>query len=489
MKRSKHRLNHHRLASFDMGQLVPVGCVEVLPGDTFRHSSSVLLRSGTLVNPLMHPVTARVHHWYVPSRITYEAWMGASSTWENWINGTGSPQSLKQLAVTNITPGSLLNHLGLPGINGLNMNVNGLPLVAYNMIWNEFYRDQDLQTPVNVISNTTLQRIAWEKDYFASCRTNPQFGATTTSIPFSGLSTAPIVKLADVTQQKVRRVDNEAVVSSASALEVDVGGNMQTTTGAIDVYADVSTSHQVNLGGATGGIDVNDFRRALALQRFLENRNRYGSRYRDYLRYLGIKPRDGRIDAAEYLGGGKQTVAFSEVLATAEGTTTEVGDMAGHGIAALRTRPYTRFFEEHGYVLSLMSVRPKAMYQESIPRHWMRSQKDDIWHPEYEQFGPQTVLKKEVYGAHANETDVFGYQERFREYREQMSYVSGTFSSTDEDWHLAREFGSSPSLNSSFVACTPTDRVYADANAPELRAMVNHNLVARRLVSGQARLT
>lgn len=501
MKRHKHNLSHHRLLSFDMGQLVPCGVVEVLPGDTFRHSSSVLLRVGTLVNPVMHPVSLRVHHWFVPARVAFNARYDSPDAWETFINDsapTHDTEDMKNLAVTNVTAGTLLNHLGLPVLNSINMDVNFVPVTAYNMIYNQHYRDQELQSEVNEATNTTLQRICWEKDYFTTARTDPQYGQTTLQIPFAA-GQMPVSGIG-----LLQGSDLDTAIDNPGSNYKQTGGSTDMGTTAwqnIDaagghVYLGIRTNNDsdtaepqifAELADATGGIDVNDFRRIMALQRFLEARSRFGARYRDYLRYLGIRPRDGRLEEPEYLGGGKQTIAFSEVLATAEGTATDVGDMAGHGIAALRTRPYTRFFEEHGFVISLISARPKAIYQEGMDRHWLKDTRDDFWQKEYESMGPQAVNAKEVYAAAANETTTFGYVDRHREYREHPSRVSGHFGSTLEDWHFAREFGSTPTLNSDFVTCTPTDRVYADTSAPELMAMVRHSLVARRLVSKEAR--
>lgn len=497
MKRYKHNLSHHRLLSFNNGELVPCGLVEVLPGDTFRHSTSVLLRSTPLVNPVMHPVDVRVHHFFVPHRVAYEWRYDTVGAWENFINDsapTHDTEDLKNDDQTTVTAGTLMNHLGLPAAIALNMEVNFLPRVGYNMIYNTFYRDHEIQTEL-AHSNSTLQKICWEKDYFTSCRPNAQYGATSMSIPFTTGTSAPVLGIGLKDGQATAAVTGTTRQTDASVMTGQVAS--ETTWEGQELSIKTLTTGNVgssnppqifaNLAGATGGINVNDFRRYIALQKFLENRSRYGSRYRDYLAYLGIRPRDGRIDEPEYLGGGKQTIAYSEVLSTADGTTAEVGTLAGHGIAALRTRPYTKFFEEHGFVYSLISVRPKTMYQESMHKHWLRNSRDDFWQKEYEAFGPQAVTNKEVYGAAANETSVFGYTDRFREYREHPSIVSGLFGTTDDDWHFAREFGSQPTLNSAFVTCSPTDRVFQDTNDAECRAMVRHSLVARRLVSKTAR--
>lgn len=175
------------------------------------------------------------------------------------------------------------------------------------------------------------------------------------------------------------------------------------------------------------------------------------------------------------------------MLATAESTGVSVGDQKGHGIAALRTRRYGRFFPESGYVISLLSVRPRTIYADNVHRQWLRSVKDDFWQKEYEAFGPQAVLVKEVYGAHASLTDVFGYQGRHDEYRRHPSYVSGTFRTLDDYWHMARFFDEAPALNTEFIECLPTDRIYADTSEPECRAMISHRIHAKRLVSKRSR--
>ena len=150
-----------------------------------------------------------------------------------------------------------------------------------------------------------------------------------------------------------------------------------------------------------------------------------------------LSPRDSRLQNPEYLGGGRNIISFSEVLSAAESGTAVVGDLAGHGIAALSHRPYRRFFQEHGYIISLLSVRPRTMYTNMLPRHFSRSESWDFWQKELEAMGPQEVFTKEIYGPHADATTIFGYNGRHDEYRHNMSYVSGEFrdGGTEEDWH------------------------------------------------------
>ena len=275
--------------------------------------------------------------------------------------------------------------------------------------------------------------------------------------------------------------------ANADYTRQDVSGSTVVVTATSDAVADVLYA---DLGGATTTMTIADWRNAMALQRFAEARTRFGERYVDYLRYLGVNPSDGRLDRPEYLGGGRQTIAFSEVLATNDdGSSHNVGDMFGHGIAAMRTRPYRRFFEEHGHVITMATVRPKAIYTEAMNRNWLRAAKEDYWQKEQEILGMQALTKREVYSSHANTTDVFGYVDRYQEYRFEHSRVSANFrDSSDYDWHLGRILGTSPSLNTSFIECAPSDRVYQDTSMPEVYMMINNQIAARRLVAKRARI-
>lgn len=478
LNRARHNLSHYHLTTFDQGYLVPVGMIEVLMGDSVRHTTSALLRAATLVAPVMHPVDVRVHHWFVPFRTI---WSG----WDDFITGKVAGNLPTVTYTDGSSPYDLLDHMGVPKTT---LTLNALPVRAYNKIYNEFYRDQDLVTAV-AEDDLNLKRIAWEKDYFTSSRPYPQYGATAISIPFRQGAVAPIKGIG------INTSDN-TLGGGAGQSAKETGGTTRTYTSSwapsdailIEAEGFTGTNHPkiyADLANATGaGIDINEYRLAMAMQRHLEVKNRYGNRIQDYLAYHGIRARDGRLELPEYLGGGKRVIAFSEVLATAEAGTQKVGDMAGHGIASISTRPYNHFFSESGILMSLMSVRPKTLYMNQLHKTWLRTSKDTFWQKEYELLGPQAVLKKEVYGAHANSTDVFGYNGRFDEYRRHPSYVSGKFRDTTDDfWHMARKLTVSPTLNQSFIECAPTDRIYADTSEPEIRAMVSHSLHAKRIVS------
>lgn len=479
MKRSKHSLSNYKLLSMDMGELVPIGLMEVLPGDTVQQATSALVRAAPLVAPVMHPVHVHIRHFFVPFRLIWE-------DWEDFItggpNGTDASVFPTRTSVPGYTAGSLADYLGLPtGVPNLEHSV--LPFRAYDLVWNEYFRDQDLQTPL-VISeasgpdNTTdvaLQFVNWEKDYFTSSRPWEQKGPAIT-IPLGDRA----------------RVASDGTVASGSTSVYSTiqGGNRRLAKNAADNFVGLTNTSgaadsllYADLTGASA-VTVNLLREAMALQRYEEARARFGSRYTEYLQYLGIRSSDARLQRPEYLGGGKQTIQFSEVLQTAEGSD-PVGSLKGHGIAAMRSNRYRRFFEEHGYVLSLMSVRPKTMYMQGMARTWNRRTKEDFWQVELQHIGQQEVLNKEVYAAHASPDDVFGFQDRYDEYRRTENTVAGEFRNILDYWHMARNFATPPALNGDFVKCVPTERTFASATNDVLYVMAHHSIQARRLVASQ----
>lgn len=487
MKRGKFSLSHRKLMSCDMGELVPIGCFEVLPGDTIQHSTSALVRAAPMLAPPMHPVDVRIHHWFVPYRLVW-------SSWENFI--TGGPDGLNAsafptIALTTPAIGSLADYLGVP--TGVTQTVSALPFRAYAAIYNQWYRDQDLETALalstadgaDVTTSTALQNCDWEKDYFTSARPWEQKGPTVT-IPLG--TTAPITGLG-ILQGSAAATSGISWWENSGSLQTGIG--WQSTANNLVMKAQSAaapsgsnrpqvTADLTNASAAS----INLLRQAFAVQRFEEARARYGSRYTEYLRYLGVRSSDARLQRPEYLGGGRDTIQFSEVLQTAADGTNPVATMRGHGIAAMRSNRYRRFFEEHGVVISLMSVRPKTMYVQGLRRMWNRRAKEDFWQLELQHLGQQAVKNKEVYAAHATPDGTFGYQDRYDEYRREESWVSGEFrSSTLNFWHFARSFAADPALNASFVKCVPPETPFAVPANDVLWNLVKHSIQARRLVA------
>lgn len=486
MNRNKHGLSHYKLLSCDMGELIPVSCFEVLPGDSIQQASSALIRVSPLLAPVMHPIQVRIHHWFVPNRLV---WTGTNGkAWEEFITGGsdgegGDSGAFPVIDVASFTAGALGDYLGLPP--GVDLGpVSALPFRAYGLIFNEYYRDQDLVTAravstasgTDVTTAVTLAKIAWEKDRFTTARPWPQKGPDV-SLPLGTSAPAVmtgVVAADDGTPFGTLNVDTPAQSSQFFASAGPAVSEQVFFTGTTDL-------------SAATAVNVNDVRLAFALQRYQEARAQYGSRYTDYLRYLGVRSSDARLQRPEYLGGGKQTISFTEVLQTApttDGDDTEgVGNLKGHGIAAMRSRRYRRFFEEHGHVISLMSVRPKTMYGNGLNRMWSRFAKEDYWQKELENIGQEEILNKEVFVGDSAPNDVFGYNDRYSDYRSIASNLAGEFRSTLNYWHMARIFAGDVTLNSDFVTADPTKRIHAVQTNDVLWCMVNNSVQARRMVS------
>ncbi len=478
--RHKHNLSHYKLLTGDMGNLYPVGLVEVLPKDTFQHSVSIFMRFSPMAAPVMHPVTVRIHHMYVPHRIIWPESEGGG--WENFITG-GDDNNDNQVPPQILTTGTasdLLDYFNLPTIEGI--SVSALPVRAYNLCFNEYYRDQDL-VGKRAIDDVTIPRVAWEKDYLTTARPFSQKGPAIT-LPFADV--APVV-----------------TTGVPPTLNTSGGGQEATFQGnAVDqaaAYNQVMPASPLEWGAQTGleadlqqasAIDIIDFRRAFALQRFAEARAKYGSRYTEYLRYLGVRSSDARLQRPEYLGGGKVKVSISEVLQTTHDTAGGpgddrfgVGDMFGHGVAHMRSNAYRRSFEEHGYVLSFLSVRPKAMYLNGITRTWLRQDREQFWQKELEQIGQQEIFNAEVFAdGSAADLETFGFSDRYQEYKREPNRVSSEFKTTLNYWHLGRDFAELPVLNQSFIDCDPSKRIFNVQDQHTLWIAAQHQLVARRLV-------
>jgi hypothetical protein len=489
MKRNKFSLSSHKLLTCDMGELVPINCLEVLPGDTIQQATSLLVRCTPLTSPPMHPVQVKVSHWFVPNRLIWKTGDGAGENgWEDFI--TGGEDGLDDQTFPTITfagavsAGDLADYFGIPlGTAGL--EVNALPFRAYALIYNEWYRDTKLQTKLtidttdgaDVTTSTTLKRCNWEKDYFVGAQDDTQLG-TEVSLPLG--TSAEIYS------------DN---IDFDSAADDDNYLNIHTTdgTGALKALAGDGTNVYGRNAAAGDGVlkadlsnataaTINELREAIALQKYAEARQIYGSRYTEYLRYLGVKPSDSRLQRPEYLGGGMQTIQFSEVLST-DGANT--GDMKGHGIGAMKSNRYRKFFEEHGFIISLMYVRPRTLYQQGLAKMWSRSTKEDFFQKELQHIGMDEVLNQEIDVSHASPAGTFGYRNRYDDYRQGISSVSGEFSDGEQydHWHFGRVFAADPALNDTFITCTPPVDPFADQVNNQLLVMAKHSIQARRLLS------
>lgn len=483
--RSKHNLGFLNLATGNMGELYPIGVTPALPGDTIQHSTNVLLRFQHMLAPVMHRMDARVHHFFVPNRFLWNKkdYFGeaddGNDSWDNFITGgpDGNNAESPPTITTTGTAKDLLDYLGIPLVAGI--DINAMPVRAFNAVFNDWYRDQDLVTK-RLADDLTIPKISWEKDYFTTARPWSQKGSDVT-IPLGDKARIYGIAVADTASSTgpidVRETDETSPTSFAkywaSARVED-----DPATGYPNIYADLT-----NATGAT----ANEVRRAFAIMRYQEARARYGSRYSEYLRYLGVLPDDLRIDRPEFLGGGQVPVSVSEVLNTYDDDSTlYAGTLRGHGIAAMRSNKYRRHITEHGYIVSCFSLRPKAVYSDGIHREYLKTTKEDWFQKELQFIGQQELYLNEIYADVTNGGDTWGYTDRYQEYRENPNRICGEFRSTFDYWHLARQFGSAPTLNSAMVECNPSKRIFADQTNHSMWIMSQHKMVARRIVSKSA---
>jgi len=505
MKRYNHSLSHYNIQTSNMGVLTPVGNMEVIPGTTHQHRTSALIRMAPQAAPVMHPITARFHNWYCPTRIIWGTEFGDTGSFEDFITGgknNDDTQTVPKITIDFAAAGtefvgSLADLLGVPPANGL--QVSALDFRAFWLTYEQYYADQDLvdvpdwrdPAVLEQLAHQKPPRVAWSKDYFTTARPWTQKGPSI-SIPIGTSARvrpdpdgAPTfdVPTSGVNGRNLNMTDNNNLVSMGGP---PVTGIQPAIWDDPQLYAD--------LDGAEG-IDVNEFRRYMALQRYSEARAQYGSRYTEYLQYLGINPSDARLQRVEYLGGSKQTIQISEVLQQSPNVTDlsesngyGMGDMYGHGIGAVRSKRFRKYFEEHGIVLSLMSVIPMPMYQNGISRHMLKTDKEDFFTKELAQIGQQPIFNAEVYAdGTAADLETFGFNDRYGEYKHHYSGVRGEFRTTLNYWHMAQDYETRPVLNGEFVTCTPTDRTFNVETGDKLWSMVNHSIQQKSMVPKSAK--
>lgn len=488
-----NRFNYrpYKLGSCMMGELIPLGIKEVLPGDLIDHNCMTLLRCTPLVTPPMHPVEVRIHHWFVPHRIVWDDWNNFITGGEDGLNASVFPT----ISFVNPAVGSLADYYGIP--NGTyTATVSALPFRGYSLIWNEWYRFQKLQTALTIdktdgadtTTNTTLQNCTWMRDRFTAAFEDTQLGAEVT-IPLG--TEAPIKGLGKLTHDflsgsnAVFESDDtnptynpSAIINGSGTSDYHFAVQSKAGTGGNIPYirADLSNASAAS---------INEWREQWAIQRYREHSIMYGARINEYLmRAFGVRGSDARLQKPEYLGGGKAMIQFSEVLQTSnDGTNGEVGELFGHGISFQRSNRYRKFFEEHGYIHTFLSVRPKTIYADGIEKHFLKAAKEDFYQPEFAHIGLQPLQNREVRAVHATPAGTFAYSPPYDEYRYMPSTIAGLFRSTYNDWHFARLMGSDPAFNSDFVKCVPAVRPFADQSNDTLLFMARHKIKALRNIS------
>jgi hypothetical protein len=466
--------------TFDAGHLVPVYVDEMLPGDTFRLNMTAFARLSTPIFPIMDNMHLDSFFFFVPNRLIW-------NNWRQFMGQQANPDSSISFVVPQqVTPaggyavGSLQDYMGLPTVGqmaptGTISHCAFWPR-AYNLIWNEWFRDENLQNSVVVdlgdgpdnVANYTLLRRGKRKDYFTSALPWPQKGASVT-LPLG--TQAPIL---------TNGQDMTFNTTYGSNIKMEVNGSGSPTNRTLGLATGGTTSF-VKFGNQSGlyadlsaatSATINQLRQSFQIQKLLERDARGGTRYTEIVRsHFGVISPDARQQRPEYIGGGTSNITINPIAQTsgtnASGTTAPLGTLAAMGTALAHNHGFTYSSTEHGVVIGLVSVRADLTYQQGLHRMWNRNTRYDFYFPAFATLGEQAVLNEEIYvRGDANDTGVFGYQERWAEYRYMPSRISGLFRSTAtgtlDAWHLAQRFTALPTLNNTFIQDSPpVDRIVA----------------------------
>lgn len=485
MKRFLHDCSHEVLTTFNQGQFVPIMCFDAAPNETLRLSSDLVVRTQPLLAPIYAKCKVVMSYYAVPIRLIWDEF-DKFRTGGATGDSTVQAPTITSPATVGWSVGSLADYLGVPtGVGSLVHSA--LPFRAYNLIWNTFIRDKDLQ-PAMVISkasgadtttSTVLKNICWEKNNYTTARPYPQKG-TAVTIPLTG--NAPVVSNGSSITVRGGTGALTTIGTPTGAAGSSVVVSTATATGSMNFGNDGTTSTGLRTDlSAVSAVDIEDLRLASAIQRFKELLSRYVGEgtLAEFYRLFGVAPQDMRMQWPERLGGGESVIQFSEVLQTAEGTD-PVGELRGHGIGSAKGRPVVYHTMEDCIILGFASVQPKTVYMQGLSKMWSRTSRWDYFMPAIQNLGQQPVLNKEVYAPHTTPNGVFGYQDQYYEYRRIESRVSGEFRSSLDFWHMGIKYASSPALNSSFVESAPTNRVYAAGGAAHQLQIRVWNKVKRK---------
>lgn len=521
IKRSQFKRPYSHLTTVNEGDLIPIMWDEVLPGDTVKIPLNAVIRMATPLYPVMDNCYADFYAFFVPNRLTWEHWEeflgeNKSSYWAETTEYTPPTVVVVASSDTNYLgwpTGTLADYMGVPVNNTLSTTtdriegteVNQMPFAAYAQIWNEWFRDQNIQQPIktnlqqrsqiglnskdsteyywketneypngkyaltSAANGITPMKVCRSKDYFSSALPEPQKGEASllpmtgdakiyTGTPYDITGTDPMTwqVLNGVSMPNYPRLglDSTPESTSPTSYTTDVVGGTQYTGKTPEIspnnlYADMTT-----VTAAT----INDLRQAIAIQHLLENQARGGSRYREIiLSSFGVSTPDSRMQIPEYLGGYRLPIQMNQVIQNSStDATTPQGNAAAYSLTSMNQNICTKSFTEHGIIMVLMAIRVDHSYQQGLARKWTRKTRYDYYWPELANIGEQAILNKEIY-AQANEEDdeVFGYQEAWAEYRYGEKRISGEMRSTYDQpldaWHYADYYEELPILNSTWI--------------------------------------
>lgn len=536
-KRSGFQMNHDVKLTFDPGYLVPVMCREIYPGDKFKVDADAFVRMMPMLAPIMQRFDLKLEAFFVPNRLIM-------NSWKDFITGgeDGTAEiPLPELAINStiafedhcFTNGSLADYLMFPTIDPdediadyfgdtlQTFKVPALPFKAYQLLYNEYYRDENLTdevelykdqtTPLSarsaVRSLMTLRKRCWRKDYFTSALPFVQRGTevllpvgnANTEVSWDPTSQLPSRLYGDFTNFSGDPQDN-------NLLYPDKISDSQSTLGAFNgqsTLSDVQVDNSANLVVDTTNTtaSINDLRRAYAVQRWKERNAVGGARYKEQLlAHFGVTVPDATIQRPLFLGAASSPVVIGEINQTSQSTSSSspsgasvLGGFSGHGLGVNSGHLFNHMFNEHGWCIVLLSFIPQASYMQGLPRQYSRKDRYDYAFPEFAHLGEQAVYVKEIMFnfpamPYTRDNDeVFGYQSRYAELKFMPSHVHGDFKGSLNYWHAGRIFSDSPYLNTAFVTCNPTSRIFAvrgsatdeeTGEIPDVPTSKQHHLLA-----------
>ncbi|MGC6415347.1 MAG: major capsid protein [Bacteroidia bacterium] len=470
-------LSHDKRLTLQMGEIVPVMALDVLPGDKFTIESSHLTRFMPLVAPVMHNVKVKVRYFFSPNRLVWE-------NWEDFITGpesaTDTVEPVHPTIIKSAEAGSLMDYMGVSTNTNdatRQVQVNALPFAHYQFIYNEYFRDQNLIDEVPYELNDGLnsgslltslaskRKVAWKHDRFTSALPFTQKGPEVT---------LPIVN-ADISLTSIYNAGTSNLAGNGPLESGQVGPITQGQLLANGQPAEFKVK-ATDLNAAT----INELREAFAIQKWLELNARSGNRYTEHIQaHFGVTPQDARLQRPEEFGGSTATIQFSEVLQTSETDQngTALGTMGGHGITASGSRKSSYYAQEHGWIFALAYVVPETGYYQGVPKKFDKIDRYDYYQPLLAHLGEQPVKMKELYAqGNSNDENTFGYLPIYDEYRHEQNSVHGLMKNQLEHWHLGRKFANAPSLNETFISCDPDDRIFVDITGEEEQVIMHvHN--------------
>lgn len=478
--RSVFDMTRGHKTTLDAGVVVPLLCEEILPGDTVRLKTTILMRLATLLYPLMDNIYLDVHFFFVPMRLVW-------TNTEKFFGQQDNPGDSTSFTIPQFTASvvsdvkGVADYFGINFYTSTNVQFNSLQHRGLRRIWNEWYRDENLQNsaavsygdgPDNIASLNSLLPRNKRGDRFTLALPWPQKGSTPVSflpdnVPVGSTGVAPhwdqVTGATPVTDRTLR--------TSSGGTAVGISGAAAVTTG--DLAFRVGGPTGLDIDFATLGIaTINAFRQANAMQIYLERRARGGSRYPEYLKAdWGVTSSDARLQRTEFLGGSSAPLMISAVAQTSAKVpgSNSIGDFGATGTVVSHGAGFVKSFEEHGWIYTLISVRADLNYQRGLPKQFSRRTVFDIANPAFAHIGEQPIYNKEIWydGIGAGNPDgIFGYEERFAEYKSSYSILTGNMRSQAVDsydlWHVAQEFGTLPTLGDTFIRENPAiDRVVA----------------------------